>query len=173
MALLFQVANEVILRLDLAGDSRTLSVEERNLRAFLKGKSLALASLERTRLRQRARVRDLREGDANSKYFHMKANARRRKHLIPLLRLDDRVASAAEDKLTLAQDYFSKIFGSVAPRRRRLNLDGLDLGSLSAAEARDLEAPFSRDEVRKVILDMSSDRAPGPDGFSGLFFKVC
>jgi exonuclease III len=86
MGLLFQVANEVILRLDEAREHRSLSDDERKLRAFLKGKCLALASLERTRLRQRARVRDIREGNANSKYFHMKANARRRKHLIPILR---------------------------------------------------------------------------------------
>jgi hypothetical protein len=76
-ALLFQIANEVILRFDEASEKRSLSDGERRLRAFLKGKCLALASLERTRLRQQARVRDLQEGDANSKYFHMKANARR------------------------------------------------------------------------------------------------
>jgi hypothetical protein len=81
----FQVANEVILRLDEAMDFRRLSTDERHLCSFLKGKCLALASLERVRLRQRAKVRDLQEGDANTKFFHMKANGRRRKHLIPIL----------------------------------------------------------------------------------------
>jgi hypothetical protein len=55
----------------------------------------------------------------------------------------------------------------------RLNLHHLNLGKLSAAEAAALEAPFSRDEVRKVIMDMPSDRAPGPDGYSGFFFMLC
>jgi hypothetical protein len=55
----FQVANEVILRLDKAMDFRRLSTDERRLRSFLKGKCLALASLERVRLRHRARVHDL------------------------------------------------------------------------------------------------------------------
>jgi hypothetical protein len=63
--LLFQIANEVILRFDEAREFRNLSDGERRLRAFLKGKCLAFASLERTRLRQRARIRDIREGDAN------------------------------------------------------------------------------------------------------------
>ncbi|XP_073355103.1 uncharacterized protein [Aegilops tauschii subsp. strangulata] len=75
----FQISNDVILRLDTAQETRDLSLEERRLKAFLKGKCLALAALERIRVRQRARVRDLREGDANSKYFHLKANGRRRK----------------------------------------------------------------------------------------------
>jgi hypothetical protein len=40
-ALLFQIANEVILRLDEARERRRLSDGERNLRAFLNGKCLA------------------------------------------------------------------------------------------------------------------------------------
>jgi predicted anti-sigma-YlaC factor YlaD len=58
-SLLFQVANEVILRLDEAMEARQLTADERKLRSFLKGRCLALASLERVRLRQRARIRDL------------------------------------------------------------------------------------------------------------------
>jgi hypothetical protein len=172
-SLLFQVANEVILRLDEAMEARQLTTDERKLRSFLKGRCLALASLERVRLRQRARVRDLQEGDANTKYFHMKANARRRKHLIPMLKSGDRTATNGEDKLALAREYFMNIMGSVPTRRRLLNLERLNLHRLSADEARALEAPFSREEVRKVIMDMPSDKAPGPDGFSGAFFKIC
>lgn len=82
----FQIASEVIFILDAAQEGRPLSEEERKLKVFLKGKCLAFASLERVRLWQRVRVRDLKEGDANSKYFHMKANGRRRKHMIPYLR---------------------------------------------------------------------------------------
>ncbi|KAM0867505.1 hypothetical protein ACQ4PT_041958 [Festuca glaucescens] len=152
---------------------RNLSDGERKLRAFLKGKCLAFASLERTRLRQRARIRDIREGDANSKYFHMKANSRRRKHLIPILRYNNRVATSIADKMELAEDYFTEVFSKVSSRPDLLNLNEVDLPSLSAIQARDLEAPFSADEVKKVVMDMPSDRAPGPDGFSGLFFKLC
>lgn len=172
-ALLFQIANEVILRFDEAQEHRSLSEEERKLRAFLKGKCLALASLEITRLRQRARIRDIQEGDANTKYFHMKANSRRRKHLIPILKHNDRAATTTDDKLELAEDYFSEVLGTAPRRQRMLNLDAIPFRSLSPSQVRDLEAPFSREEVRKVVMDMPSDRAPGPDGFSGLFFKLC
>jgi hypothetical protein len=170
--LLFQIANEVILRLDEAREHRRLSWEEKRLRGFLKGKCLALASLERTRLRQRARIRDIQDDDANSKYFHMKANARRRKHLIPILRHDDMTATTLSDKLELATDYFHSVFGSAAPRRSFLNLNALDLPSLSAIQARGIEAPFSSEEVKRIIMEMPADRALGPDGFSGLFFKL-
>jgi hypothetical protein len=42
------LATEVILRLDVAMDSRLLTAEERALRCLLKRKLLGLASLERT-----------------------------------------------------------------------------------------------------------------------------
>jgi hypothetical protein len=172
-SLLFQVANEVILRFDEAMETRQLSPDERKLRSFLKGRCLALASLERVRLRQRARIRDLQEGDANTKYFHMKANSRRRRNLIPVLRSGERVAASISDKLALAHDHFQNIMGSVPTRGRLLNLGRLNLRHLSADDARALEAPFSREEVKQVIMDMPSDKAPGPDGFSGIFFKLC
>jgi hypothetical protein len=149
-ALLFQIANEVILRFDEASETRELSDGERRLRAFLKGKCLSLASLKRTRLRQRARIRDLQEGDANSKYFHMKANARCRKHLIPILRRDDRTAMATSDKLDLATEYFTEILGSAPARQNLLNLNEVNLPTLTAAQANALEAPFSHDEVRNM-----------------------
>ena len=36
-----------------------------------------------------------------------------------------------------------------------------------------LTDPFTHAEIDKVIKDMPSDRAPGPDGFSGAFLKAC
>ena len=37
----------------------------------------------------------------------------------------------------------------------------------------DLSLPFTDSEVDVVIKNMPSDRAPGPDGFTGLFLKRC
>ena len=173
MCIQFQIANEVILRLDSAQEARSLSDDERRLRAFLKGKCLALASLERVRLRQRAKVRDLKEGDANSKYIHMKANGRRRKHQIPYLRDGPRTVSSLENKLRLAREFYSSLMGTPAQVRSFLKLDLLDINSLPPDLASGLEGPFTENEVKQVIMDMPSDKAPGPDGFSGLFYKVC
>lgn len=175
LTLQFQVASEVILRLDSAQERCPLSSEKKKLRAFLRGKCLAFASLERVRLRQRARVRDLREGDANSRYFHMKANGRRRKHLIPYLKHGDRTATAMEDKLSMANEFFCRLMGAPDQNLRRacLRLEELGLRMLSPEMADRLESEFTIDEVKRVVMDMPPDRALGPDGFSGLFFKSC
>jgi hypothetical protein len=36
-----------------------------------------------------------------------------------------------------------------------------------------LAAPFTNDEIDKVVTSMPNDKAPGPDGFTGLFLKSC
>jgi hypothetical protein len=36
-----------------------------------------------------------------------------------------------------------------------------------------LDDPFTLEEIQAVWKDMSSDHAPGPDGFNGAFFKKC
>jgi hypothetical protein len=71
------IAWEVVLRLDIAMESRQLSPDERRLRAHLKQAYLGLASLERTMARQRAKIAWLREGDANTAFFHQHAAYRR------------------------------------------------------------------------------------------------
>lgn len=37
----------------------------------------------------------------------------------------------------------------------------------------ELSAPFSTEEINHVIKIIPGDRAPGPDGFTGQFLKVC
>ena len=72
------MAQEVILRLDEAQDRRELTDTEFNLRAKLKKRLLGWAVLERVRRKQCSRITYLREGDANTKFFDLKANGRRR-----------------------------------------------------------------------------------------------
>lgn len=69
------MALEVILRLDIAQESRQLSQAELNLRRGLKDRVMGLSIIERARKRQASRITNLKEGDANTKYFHLKMNA--------------------------------------------------------------------------------------------------
>jgi hypothetical protein len=79
---------EVVLQLDRAQDRRTLSEEEMAMRRELKGLCLGLASPERTIARQIWRITYLREGDANTKFFHLHVTIRRRRNHIASLHVD-------------------------------------------------------------------------------------
>ena len=52
---------------------------------------------------------------------------------------------------------------------------GFDLDSLISKVdgLEELSRPFTDVEVEDVIKHMPIDRAPGPDGFTGLFLKKC
>jgi hypothetical protein len=76
------VGQEIILRLDLAQESRQLTLGERELRSTLKARAVGLAVISRIRMRQRARIKWLKLGDANTKFFHSRAAHRKQKNTI-------------------------------------------------------------------------------------------
>lgn len=48
-----------------------------------------------------------------------------------------------------------------------------DLLNIPRCNLNHLDDSFSEEEVRRAILQMPTDKAPGPDGFTGNFFKHC
>jgi hypothetical protein len=67
------MVREVILAFDKQMELRQLLPWERQLRQELKIRVLGLASLLRTIARQRSRVLFLKEGDANTRFYHLQA----------------------------------------------------------------------------------------------------
>jgi hypothetical protein len=65
-------------------------------------------------------------------------------------------------------DYYVGVLGANFERTRRFDLHALGLPQEDLA---DLEQPFTEEEVWAVIVDLPNDKAPGPDGFTGLFYK--
>jgi hypothetical protein len=164
------IVKEVLLQLEAAQETRLLTSQETELRRRLKARSTGLTAIEKSRIRQRSRLTYIRCGDANTKFFHIRASTRLRKNYIQSLHTDEGVAIAHNDKENVVTDYFSEHLGSVAQRGRTFDWDALGYAprDLSA-----LEAPFTQDEIKDTIFSMSSDKAPGPDGFTGAFFKTC
>ena len=164
------MALKVILQLDIAQESRTLSIIEKNLRSGLKRRVMGLAVLERARKRQASRITNLRVGDANTKYFHLRVNSRRRRNHIQRLQQNGGWVTAHDDKASVVLDHFTRTLGQPPPRQIDLNWEALNTGSM---DLDDLALPFSEDEIKIAIEDMPKDKAPGPDGFTTAFFSSC
>jgi septal ring factor EnvC (AmiA/AmiB activator) len=79
------LCREAIKQLDRAQEFKELAQAERQLIKTLKLRLLGLAAIERSWARQKARITWLRLEDANSKFFHMMANARKKKKIHPYL----------------------------------------------------------------------------------------
>jgi hypothetical protein len=68
------------------------------------------------------------------------------------------------------QDYFNNHIGAVVPRSTTINWQSV---GYTPRDLSDLEVPFSQEEVQNTINSMPSDKASGPNGFTGAFFKAC
>jgi hypothetical protein len=165
-----QVAKEVIFRLEVVHESRSLSPKELSLGRFLKLHYLGLTSLQRTIARQKSSLRWLREGDAYTKLFHLNANHRRRKNYIPSLLVDSRTLTREDEKAAAAFTFFDGILGVSHERSCTLDFEEL---SLSRLDLQDLGQSFTEAEIWEVIKELPLDKAPGPDGFTGRFYRSC
>jgi hypothetical protein len=100
----------------------------------------------------------------------MHARHRKKKNFIAKLTEGDRIITSHEEKAEAVFDFYSNLIGADSSRDRTINLDGL---ALPRHELDVLETPFSEEEVCNTIKNLPSDKAQGPDGFTGRFYKSC
>ena len=102
---------EILHHLEIARDSRDLSPSEEWLRKKLKLHCLGLASLECTIARLRSRVLYLKEGDANTSFFHQQARYRKKKNFIAKLQVGDQTVVDQEDKQEAVLQFYENLLG--------------------------------------------------------------
>lgn len=170
-SLKLHMAMDVIHRLDSAQETRHLSDAEFRLRGGLKKRVLGYAVIERTRKKQQSsRVNSLKEGDTNTKFFHLKANGRRRRNYIQRLQHEGGWATSHMDKASVAQMHFDVVMSTPGPPGWDFDWNAINIQSFDLSH---LDAQFTEEEVLAAILQMPPDKAPGPDGFTGSFFRTC
>ena len=103
------MALEIILRFDIALETRDLSPIERSIRSRLKRRMLGLVALERAQKKQCSRISNLKEGDANTRYFHRRVTARCRKNFIQRLKNRPGWVTSQEEKEDLVHHHFSSM----------------------------------------------------------------
>lgn len=143
------MAKEILHQLEIARDSRDLSPGEEWLRKKLKLHCLGLASLERTIARFCSRILHIREGDANTSFFHQHAQFHR-KNFIAKLQVGDMLVTSQEDKHKAVFDFYEQLRGSDVDRNCTLNVPAVHN---SQHDLSSLEEPFS-EEVWATIKMM-------------------
>jgi hypothetical protein len=156
-------------KLDTAQESRALSAQEQDLRRDLKQAVLGLTSLSRTMARQRARNRQLAEGDACTLYFHLQACHRRRKNYLFSLQHNGHTFTEEEAKADIVFAYYDDLLGTSFTRVHCIDLSQLALPQLDLTEQ---AARFSTDEIMQAIRCSPANRAPGPDGLGPTFYTA-
>lgn len=162
------LAEQIILHLDQMQETRQLTDDELSLRRLAKGRILGLAYLRRAKIRQRSRLTTIQVGDANTRLFHLRANGRRRKTHIPALNHLGATITAHDQKAATLLQHYTAQLGTCTPREQILNWDLLDFQRHDLAT---LDAEISPHEIREAVMKGPSEKAPGPDGYIGVFFK--
>jgi hypothetical protein len=76
----------------------------------------------------------------------------------------------SEYKARAVNDFYENLLGTNLNWGHSINLEELGTAVHNLA---DLEIPFTEDEVWATVKKLPSDKAPGPDGFTGRFYKTC
>lgn len=71
----------------------------------------------------------------------------------------------------MIHDHFTKLLGTKERRTKSVDWDMIHLPRLQ--DGAGLDNPFTEDEVWAAICASPAEKAPGPDGFSGSFFRAC
>lgn len=130
-----------------------------------------LLGMEETMWRQQSRVDNLKEGDRNTKYFHMKATGRKRWNMLRGVRKDNGEWACEHDEITaVAMDYFTNLFSTMSPQAIEEALEGMD-GRVTEEMNEMLVKPYDHEEVKVAIFQMGPSKTPGPDWMNANFFQ--
>ena len=146
-----------------------LSGEEVEVRKMKFQEMWSLLRCKDASMFQRSKSKWLKEGDANSKYFHRCVKARASQNSLKAININDVWVDSPSKVKKAVVDYFK--IQVVDTSWERPTLDGVDFARLSLEENRGLIAPFSLLEIEEVIKSSDGSKSPGPDGFNFSFFK--
>lgn len=171
--LLIENCNKVILYLDTVEEFRQLFNPEWNVRAMVKRQLCNLLKQQNTYWKQRNTTNRIKYGDECTKYFHSMATVSYRRNLIAQIQDEHGISLIHhDDKANLLWCSFKNRMGTSNNAVMSFDLDSL-VSIPENVDLSELTSPFLVSEIENIIKQMPSDKAPGPDGFNGVFIKRC
>lgn len=168
---LIQNSNEAIDMLDKIEEVRPLFIQEWNFRTIAKKHVLKLLHFRNIFWKKRCTILCVKFGDDNTKFFHAAATQRFRQNKFSHLTLNDgNIVTSHQEKALAFLSCFQARMGTSNGYQMIINLQDLYHPSNHLS---DLSTMPSKEEIDKVIRTMPTDKAPGLDGFNGLFMKKC
>ena len=120
-------------------------------------------------LRQKVRARWIKEGDCNSRYFHLLMNVNRRNNSLKGVMIDGTWTDEPHKVKEEVRSFFSQRLQE--PDYYRPRLDGISFQTINQHQNDMLVAPFQEEEVKQAVYDCGSEKSRGPDGLNFKFIK--
>jgi hypothetical protein len=141
--------------LDKKEESISLQLDEINVKQCLNNRTADLLREEKIKWYQRAKVKELLEGDSNTKYFQLVANRKYRKTRIFQLQDEDKVIEGDIALKKHITSYYKELFGLLKPNSFSLDESRVDdIVQVSQEENDRLVQCFIEDEVREATFEM-------------------
>ncbi|GAU12294.1 hypothetical protein TSUD_142030 [Trifolium subterraneum] len=118
---------------------------------------------------QQSRSLWLKEGDANTKFFHSVLASRMRGNSISSLQVNGATTEGVHPIRQAVFTHFASHFK--ANNVDRSGVENLHFRQLNPLERGRLTIPFSLEEVKTAVWDCDSYKSPGPDGINFGFIK--
>ncbi|KAL2895200.1 hypothetical protein RDABS01_011109 [Bienertia sinuspersici] len=146
-----------------------ISHYEHDISEKLKGLKKAYGSL----LSQREKIRWLKYGDENSKYFHQAIKVQQyRKKIVEIKGVDGKVRSTQQGIEEAFELFYQELLGNKVAERSNVHSNIVQMGPIVTQDhARNLLQEVTDAEIKKTIFSIPGNKAPGPDGFNSTFFK--
>ncbi|XP_026459218.1 uncharacterized protein LOC113359858 [Papaver somniferum] len=126
-----------------------------------------------TFMRLKSREKWIKDGSANTAYFHARMMIRQARNTIS--ELEDANGNITSDQSQIADTlvkHFQQKFEAQDVDVSEKLLDVIP--SVNTDEDQEmLDSISTTEEIKKIVFEMDSDSAPGPDGFPGSFYKSC
>jgi hypothetical protein len=158
--------------LDKKAETSQLSPNELTLKIYIDERLTTILREEEICLFQRAKVKQIIEGNNNTKYFQLVANGKHKKQRIFSLEDDEGIRIEEADLKHHITNYHKTLFGKTDHNSVIMEESVThDIPQVPDIENVIQTAPFTMDEVRKAVFQMERNKAPRPDGFSVEFYQ--
>ncbi|GJT76141.1 RNA-directed DNA polymerase, eukaryota, reverse transcriptase zinc-binding domain protein [Tanacetum coccineum] len=120
---------------------------------------------------QKSKVKWLSLGDRNNAYFHKVLKSRGHKSRINQINDENGNCFYGKEVAEQFVKHFQGFLGKVVQVKELDSIDYLFKTKLSSEDALFMISEISDEEIKNAMFFIDSNKVPGPDGFSSLFFK--
>jgi len=165
----YKKIEEKLNKLENDTSDRNLTPQEMMIRKQLQEELWIAAQSHESILRQKAKSRWIREGDCNSRYFHLLINASRRNNCLKGVMIDGSWIEEPTKVKEAVRSFFMQRFQE--PDQDRPWLDGIFFRTIERHHNDKLLERFKEGEVTSAVWECGSEKSPGPDGLNFKFIK--